>query len=228
MGCRFGGLACIGEPKSARGGRPIACRASRAGAAKVGVKGKAAEGGSLRRGTITTRGLLQGRGRRQSLPLVQQSHPTRFVAGAGNLWHTSAHKGNPLFRRRAPAPSTVDPRGLLTIRAAPEGRQVVRRPLAINGRNTDQWNGGERHSWRNDLLVPWPVSARRNAHTVAEGDARWGVPRGAGRFASPSVKSRRGRGVHWHQDVLGATRRWREALRLPVEDSAGSVPLQSG
>jgi len=29
-------------------------------------------------------------------------------------------------------------RGLLTIRAAPEGRQVVRRPLAINGRNTDQ------------------------------------------------------------------------------------------
>ena len=171
---------------------------------------------------------VAGRGRRQSLPLVQQSHPTRFVAGVGNLWHTSAHKGNPLFRRRAPAPSTVDPRGLLTIRAAPEGRQVVRRPLAINGRNTDQWNGGERHSWRNDLLVPWPVSARRNAHTVAEGDARWGVPRGAGRFASPSVKSRRGRGVHWHQDALGAARRWREALRLPVEDSAGSVPLQSG
>ena len=121
---------------------------------------------------------VAGRGRRQSLPLVQQSHPTRFVAGAGNLWHTSAHKGNPLFRRRAPAPSTVDPRGLLTIRAAPEGRQAVRRPFAINGRNTDQWNGGERHSWRNDLLVPWPVSARRNAHTVAEGDARWGVPRG--------------------------------------------------
>ena len=60
MGCRFGGLACIGEPKSARGGRPIACRASRTGAAKVGVKEKAAEGVSLRLGRITTRGLLQG------------------------------------------------------------------------------------------------------------------------------------------------------------------------
>lgn len=40
MRCRFGGLACIGEPKSARGGRPIACRASCAGAAKVRVKEK--------------------------------------------------------------------------------------------------------------------------------------------------------------------------------------------
>lgn len=92
----------------------------------------------------------------------------------------------------------------------------------INGMATSAIRGEMTFSSRG------PVSARRNAHTVAEGDARWGVPRDAGRFASPSVKSRRGRGVHWHQDALGAARRLREALRLPVEESAGSVPLQSG
>ena len=46
-------------------------------------------------------------GRRQSHSLRQQSHPARFVAGAGILWRVSTHKGNPLFRRRAPAPNTV-------------------------------------------------------------------------------------------------------------------------
>ena len=71
-------------------------------------------------------------GRRQSHSLRQHSHPARFVAGAGNLWHTSAHKGSPLFRRRAPAPNTVDRSGLLTARAATRHRQVVRRPLAID------------------------------------------------------------------------------------------------
>lgn len=55
-------------------------------------------------------------GRRQSRSLHQQSHPTRVVAGVDILRHTSAHKGSPLFRRRAPAPNTVDPRGLLTAR----------------------------------------------------------------------------------------------------------------
>ncbi|ATE61715.1 hypothetical protein CCZ27_18650 [Thauera sinica] len=30
------------------------------------------------------------------------------MAGAGILWRVSTHKGNPLFRRRAPAPNTVD------------------------------------------------------------------------------------------------------------------------
>ena len=53
-------------------------------------------------------------GRRQSRSLRQQSHPTRVVAGVDILRHTSAHKGSPLFRRRAPAPNTIDPRGLLT------------------------------------------------------------------------------------------------------------------
>lgn len=42
-------------------------------------------------------------------PLHQQSHSTGIVAGVDILWHASAHKGRPLFHRRAPAPNTVDP-----------------------------------------------------------------------------------------------------------------------
>lgn len=71
-------------------------------------------------------------GRCQSRSLRQHSHPARFAAGAGNLWRLSAHKGSPLFRRRAPAPNTVDPMGLLTPRSL--GGQGVRRPSAIDGK----------------------------------------------------------------------------------------------
>ncbi len=71
-------------------------------------------------------------GRRQSRSQHQQSHPTRVVAGVDILRHTSAHKGSPLFRRRAPAPNTVDPRGLLTA-CHGTGRPGVRRPLVIDG-----------------------------------------------------------------------------------------------
>lgn len=46
-----------------------------------------------------------------SLSLCQRSHPTRFVAGAGIVRRTSAHKRNPLFHRRAPESNTVVPEG---------------------------------------------------------------------------------------------------------------------
>ena len=38
-------------------------------------------------------------------------HSTLVVAGVEILWHASAHKRNPLFRRLAPALSTVRPEG---------------------------------------------------------------------------------------------------------------------
>ena len=72
-----------------------------------------------------------GLGRGWNLALFQHAHPARIVAGAGILWHTSAHKGSPLFRRRAPAPNTADPVGF------PDGSherhglpQTVRKPYA--------------------------------------------------------------------------------------------------
>ncbi len=52
-----------------------------------------------------------GRGRRQSHPLSQRLHSTLVVAGADILWHASAHKRSPLFRRWAPALNTIRPEG---------------------------------------------------------------------------------------------------------------------
>ena len=67
--------------------------------------------------------------RRQSRLLLQQSHPTRVVARVGIHWRTSAHKGSPLFRRRAPVPNTVDPKGLLALRGQAVAWQSARRPF---------------------------------------------------------------------------------------------------
>lgn len=118
-------------------------------------------------------------GRRQSRSLRQQSHPARFVAGAGILWRASTHKGSPLFRRRAPARNTLGPRGLLTARAA------ARRQEAPH----DRGKAHRSREWRRARFVGAmtfsprrPMAGRRGAHTVAEGDARFGVPRGAGRL----------------------------------------------
>ncbi|PMR85612.1 hypothetical protein XarjCFBP8253_18725 [Xanthomonas arboricola pv. juglandis] len=41
----------------------------------------------------------------------QQAHPAHVVAGAGIVWRTSAHKGSPFLRRRAPALNTADRKG---------------------------------------------------------------------------------------------------------------------
>src|SRR5690554_23428 len=62
---------------------------------------------------VTTRdGRLARLGSRY--PVIR--HPARVVAGAGTLRHTSAHKGSPLFHRRAPAATGIDPWGLRVAR----------------------------------------------------------------------------------------------------------------
>jgi len=165
-------------------------------------------------------------GRRQSRSLRQQSHPTRVVAGVGILRHTSAHKGRPLFRRRAPAPNTVDPRGLLAARRG-TGQPGVRRPhvidgnISINGVAATAICGGTAFSSRRS------IAGSRDAHTVAEGDVCWGVPRGAG--GGPAVENgRRGEVIRRRQDASGEVRCLRGVPRFPVEVSTGSAPLQSG
>lgn len=75
------------------------------------VKRKAAEGVSLRRRRKSPPVGCCRSGRRRSRSLRQQSHSTRVVVGVEILRHTSAHKGSPLFHRRAPALSTVHPEG---------------------------------------------------------------------------------------------------------------------
>ena len=73
-------------------------------------------------------------------------------------------------------PSTAS--GLLAPRSF--AHQGVRRPLAYRRKHLDQGNRGERDPGRNDLLAQQAVMGLQDAHTVAEGNARWGVPRGAG------------------------------------------------
>ena len=73
-------------------------------------------------------------------------------------------------------PSTAS--GLLPPRIF--ARQGVMRPLAYRRKHLDQGNRGERDPGRNDLLALQAVMGLQGAHTVAEGNARWGVPRGAG------------------------------------------------
>jgi len=124
-------------------------------------------------------------GRRQSRSLHQQSHPTRVVAEVDILRHTSAHKGSPLFRRRAPAPNTVDPRGLLTARH--DTSQPARRQETSRHRreHLDQWNRGRRDSWRNGLLISRACHrTARRAHRCRRRRVL-GSPAGYGRLVSP-------------------------------------------
>ncbi len=110
-------------------------------------------------------------------------------------------------RHRIPSTSS----GLLTSRSLVG--QGVRRPLVRRRKHLDQWNRGERDPARNDLLVPRAAKGLQNAHTVAEGNARWGVPRGAGGLP------RRRRQPAWQRETstsgrLGrpTSRGWRSGL----------------
>ena len=149
------------------------------------VKRKAAEGVSLRRRReIPPVGCCRS-GRRRSHSLPQQSHSTRVVVGVEILRHTSAHKGSPLFHRRAPASSTVDLKGspdssLFFDEGKLSGdplRQTEALPINVNcvARFVD---------------VPPSRCAdtgRESVHTVAEGKACWERPIGAGGTARVST-----------------------------------------
>ena len=107
-------------------------------------------------------------------------------------------------------------------------RQGVRKPLVAEARHTDQGNGGGRDSWSNDLLAPAPDAGQTGrAHRCRRRRALWSPAR-CGTFASPPVKWPARQGESEDQDALEAARRLRGALRRPVGDSIGNVPLQSG
>lgn len=98
----------------------------------------------------------------------------------------------------------------------------------MDGKDTDQWNGGKLYSWSNDLLAPSPDGGQTGrAHRCRRRRALWSPAR-CGTFASPPVKRPARQGVREDQDALESARRLRGALRRPVGDSIGSVPLQSG
>ena len=99
------------------------------------------------------------------------------MAGAGIVWRTSAHKGSPFLRRRAPAPNTADHEG------SPGGscslashRETLRRGRKKRRSTERAWCGSQ----RSYLQVPRPGTAGRDAHTDQEGVARWASRRACG------------------------------------------------
>jgi len=116
-------------------------------------------------------------GRRQSRSLRQQSHPTRFVAGAGNLWRASTHKGSPMFRRRAPARTTLGPRGLLTARLAASRREAPHGRSKTHRSREWRWaRFGEQ--WPSRPVVRWRADGARaplKKETCAGGPAKRGT-----------------------------------------------------
>ena len=177
------------------------------------------------RGNQTTRGLKAGQAVVRANRCVSiRTRPVSWLEPetSGVHPHTKGARCSAGgHRHRIPSTSS----GLLTSRR-PVG-QGVRRPLVRRRKHLDQWSRDERDPERNDLLVPRAAKGLQNAHTVAEGNARWGVPRGAG--GCPAVGgSRRGRGKLGRQVALGDRRRGEGAAGLPAAASTGCVPLQSG
>lgn len=159
-------------------------------------------------------------------PLHQQSHSTGIVAGVDILWHASAHKGSPLFRRRAPAPNTADREG------SPDGshRQAIGGPFAAA-------EGMQTRRTRGVRFAEKPPSG------PAAGAGRTGRAHGARRrcaLGRPAGHAGHGPRRRWRAWLTGngggqaplrpppLVRRGREAPRLDVPVATGSVPLQSG
>jgi len=164
-----------------------------------------------------------GVSRRQSRRCT--SNRTRPISWLGSI-SSGTHprtKGARCFTggRRDRIPST--PRSLLAAREA-------RRQETLRSERKNRGSRESRGAPFADQLPSRPAAtrARQDAHTVAEGIACWGGPATRGAHASPPGSGRRGRRVSRRQDALGDARRLRSAGRLPVEDSTGSAPLQSG
>ena len=165
-------------------------------------------------------------GRSLSHPLHQQSHPTLVVAGVSILRHASAHKRSPLFRRRAPATNTVDPKGL----RAPPLRGAGKPFGATSNEGINQPNDAVCRGKRLPLARQHDHRGascrfRRRGHARDASRGCEAVPPAAGSAAT-------GRRVLL-QEPLGFDCRFRGADRLerPVlrlVASMASVPLQSG
>ena len=165
-------------------------------------------------------------GRRQSRSLRQQSHPTRVVAGVDILRHTSAHKGSPLFHRRAPAPNTVDPRGFLTARHGAVG-QASGDSSPSTGASRSMESRKTRFAEKRPSRLASPSLGSQTYTPLQKGTCA-GESRIAREVGPAARNGRRGEGIRRRQDALREARCLRGAPRLPIEVSTGCVPLQSG
>ena len=146
--------------------------------------------------------------------------------GRHRLAHIRAQR-EPVLHRRAPAPITADHEG------SPGGscslashRETLRRGRKKRRSTERAWCGSQ----RSYLQVPRPGTAGRDAHTDQEGVARWASRRACGgvRDRGHAAEGGTAHGERGGQEPLRPLRRGREAPRLELPDSTGSVPLQSG
>ena len=146
--------------------------------------------------------------------------------GRHRLAHIRAQR-EPVLHRRAPAPITADTKGLPVARAA---WQATGRPFAEGGRNADQQNA--RGAARREATFRSRGRGRLGGtRTRIKKALRAGRPAGhaaeCGTGATPP-KAGTAHGERGGQEPLRPLRRGREAPRLELPDSTGSVPLQSG
>jgi hypothetical protein len=164
-------------------------------------------------------------GRRQSRSLRQQSHPTRFVAGAEIL----------LACIRAQREPVVPPAGTGTEYPRPKGPphgsrggKASGRPLVADGKHTDQGNGGGRDSRSNGLLAPSPDGGQTGRAHRCRRRRALGSPARCGTFAPPPGSGRRGRGFASVRTPWGsAPLAWRTCACLSRTRSA-ACPCSPG
>lgn len=168
-----------------------------------------------------------GLGYRWNRPLSQQSHPARVVAGAGIVWRTSAHKWNPVFRRRARHRIPPTPKGLLMARPVAAHRQGTRRPFAADGSISDQRNAANAIRGKT-TFSPRGQDCHDEARTLSLKALHAGSPVGTtGQWLGCRGMVNITTGFAAFQDAFAPLRLARGArLRLP--DSMDCVPLQLG
>ena len=113
------------------------------------------------------------------------------------------------------------------LRVARAVRQAIGRPFAVGGRNADQQNA--RDAVRGEAT--FRSRGRSGQAGRAHGSRRrcaLGVPQGVRDKGHAADGGHGSRGTGSGQEPLRPLRRGREAPRLDVPDSTGSVPLQSG
>lgn len=161
-------------------------------------------------------------GRRQSHLLLQRLHSTRVVAGVEILWHASAYKKNPLFRRRAPALNTVRPEG------SPGGSSHYRDKAPRDPSERKSTDQDVREIWTADELA-FSLNQRNagNGHTLQKDGVCW-VPRGREVCVSTMADTMRKRGLGPYFEIYCDLR---VALRFALAFRPfwmGRVPLQLG
>lgn len=157
----------------------------------------------------------------------QQSHPAHVVVDAGIFWRTSAHKRSPVFRRWARRRIPLTMKGLRVARAA---WQAIGGPFAEAEECRSAERAGKPRTWFAEKLPSGPAAGDGRAGRAhgQEKALRAGRPAGhAGHGPRRRWRARlSGSGVG--QEPLRPLVRGREAPRLDVPVSTGSVPLQSG